>query len=116
MSKIFAIHTIELKPGVKPETFEKFIAEAVNRLPSLKGWTTHIAKGDRGERRGKYVVIHVFDSMETRDMYFPLEGGQSADEVQQLFDTQEMQVVGEQWETYATSLMKTVYTDYVVLD
>lgn len=115
MSKVFAIHTIELKPGVKPETFEKFVAEEVSHMPSLKGWTTHIAKGDRGERRGKYIVIHVFDSPETRDMYFPLEGGQGTEEVQQLFDTQEMQAVGEQWEQYATSLAKTVYTDYIVL-
>lgn len=116
MSKVFAIHTIELKPGVRPETFEQFVNEEVSRVPWLAGWTTLVARGDRGERRGKYVVIHVFDSEATRNMYFPSEGGEISVEAQQLFSSAEMQALGERWDALATPLSQTVYTDYVVVE
>lgn len=113
MAKVFAIHYFDLKPGANASAFEKFIA--ADPFPTLSGWNTHIVKGERGERAGKYALIHEFDSVEIRNRYFPAEGGEPNPEVQQLFNSPEMQAAGEQWDAFATSMMQTVYTDYVVV-
>jgi hypothetical protein len=55
--KVLGLHTIELRPGVKAEDFEKFVIEEFYPLPHYEGWKRYIAKGDRGEREGKYVLV-----------------------------------------------------------
>ena len=44
MSKVFGMHTVALKPGVKAEDFEKFIADEVYPLPHWKVWKSICSK------------------------------------------------------------------------
>ena len=113
MAKVFAIHYFDLKPGANAAAFEAYVA--ATPFPSLPGWKTHIVKGERGERKGKYGVIHEFDSVETRNHYFPAEGGEPSPEFLQLMSSPEMQAASQQWDSFAPSLGNTVYTDYVVI-
>ena len=111
MSKAFGMHMIALKPGVKAEDFEKFVAEEVYPLPSLEGIESYLLKGDRGDREGKYLVVYEFESVEVRDRYFP-SPGEISKETQQVFES--WAAVFEKWQTFATPL-DVIYTDYIVV-
>ena len=110
MSRVFGMHMIALKPGVKVEDFEKFVTEEVS-LPSLEGLKGYLLKGDRGDREGRYLMMFEFESVEVRDRYFPSPGEMSK-EAQQAFEAEA--VAMEKWETFATPL-SVIYTDYVVV-
>ena len=47
MPKVFALHEMELSPGVAPEEYERFLAEEIAPMPELPGWKTHLLRGDR---------------------------------------------------------------------
>jgi len=113
MSKVFGMHMIALRPGVKAEDFEKFVIEEAYPLP----WPSevYLLKGDRGDREGKYLVMWEFESVEARDRYYPAPG-QPSEEYQQFMESHaaELQTVFEKWETFATPV-DTICTDYVVV-
>jgi len=111
MSKVFGMHMIALRPGVKAEDFEKFVTEEVYPLLSRAGLEVYLLKGDRGDREGKYLVMWEFESVEARDRLSP-SPGQMSEEAQQLFEP--FAPVFEKWETFATPL-DTICTDYVVV-
>ncbi len=79
MSKIISVHILEPLPGVTLEDYEKVMFEAAQAFQMIdaKGWKTYVSKGDRGIRKGKYALIHEFDSIEARQRYFPVEGGEA---------------------------------------
>ena len=110
MVKVFGVHEIELLPQADAAAFERFV---LNELPKpFPGWTLHLAKGDRGSRRGKYAVIFELDST-SRDRYSPSEN-QLNDEGRRLADAVAAQVA--KMATFTTTVMGTnsVFTDYVV--
>ena len=109
MSKVFGMHMIALRPGMKAEDFEKFVIEEVYSLPWP--WEVYLLKGDRGDREGKYLVMNEFESVEARDRWFPAPGEMS-EEAQQLFEP--FAPVLEKWATFATPL-DTICTDYVAV-
>jgi hypothetical protein len=111
MSKVFGMHMIALKPGVKAEEFEKFATEEVLPLLSLVGAKACLLKGDRGDREGKYLAMSEFESVEVRDRYFP-SPGEVSKEAQQVWES--WPAAMERWETFATPL-SAIYTDYVVV-
>lgn len=111
MSKVFGMHMIALRPGVKAEDFEKFVIEEAYPLLSLEGPKVYLLKGDRGDREGKYLVMYEFERVEARDQLFP-SPGEMSEEAQQFFEP--LAPVFEKWETFATPL-DTIYTDYIVV-
>ena len=112
MAKVFGIHMIGLRPGVKGEDFERFFREKVSPLPRLSGMKVYLLKGDRGDREGKYLVM-LEQEIETRDRLFPLNAPPSA-EMQQFFDTH--QGVFAEWDKLASPIgAPTIFTDYVVV-
>ena len=111
MSKVFGMHMVALRPGVKAEDFEKFVTEEMYSLPSPEGIESYLLKGDRGDREGKYLVVSEFESVEVRDRYYP-SPGEMSEEVQRLFAP--YAAVWEKWETFATPV-DVIYTDYVVV-
>ncbi len=111
MSKVYGLHTIALKPGVKAEDFEKFVAKAISSSPPMEGTEIHVLKGDRGDREGKYLYLIEFASPEVRQRYFPAPG-EATEEAQQILAS--MAKIFEEWETYATSI-NVIYTDYVTV-
>jgi hypothetical protein len=110
MAKLYGIHEIELKPGVKEEDFEEFMVEQVYALPWPCEFT--LLKGDKGERDGKYLVLMVFESTEARDRWDPVSGWITG-EGRRFFQTHAATV--EKYEAMATPVGETIYTDYVVL-
>jgi hypothetical protein len=111
MSKVFGMHMIAIKPGVKAEDFEKFMQEEA--LPSflLEGVKGYLLKGDRGDREGKYLVMYEFESVEARDRYFP-SPGETSKEAQQSFEASGVFALMEKWGKFATPI-DTIYTDYI---
>jgi hypothetical protein len=116
MPKVFGVHEIELQPGVDPEEYERFIAEVVAPMPEFPGWKTHLLKGDRGARTGKYLVLFEIESEEARDRYFP-GPGEASEELTRFFEERpEAAAAMEKWETYTPfDSVDDVTTDYVVL-
>jgi hypothetical protein len=111
MAKVFGMHVVALKPGVKAEDFEKFVTEEVYPLPWFEGIENYLLKGDRGDREGKYLWVIEIESVETRDRYFP-SPGEMSEEVQQFSAAHA--AVFEKWDTFATPI-SVIYTDYVVV-
>ncbi len=74
---VLSMREFELKPGADAAEFEKFVrgemCETVAK--SVKGMKIKILKGDRGERKGAYILVWEFDSVAARNQFFPREGG-----------------------------------------
>jgi hypothetical protein len=73
MARVFGVHTFELKPGVTEQDFER-CANEFHAL-QLTGVESYWAKGDKGERKGKYVLILVMESA-ARDVYYGSADGE----------------------------------------
>jgi hypothetical protein len=71
MSKLYGIHPISLRPGVKAADFEKFVKEELPAAVSYPGWEMRILKGERGEREDKYLVLIETESIEARNRFAP---------------------------------------------
>jgi hypothetical protein len=114
MAKLFGLHEIELHSDVKPEDFERFVVEEVNRGQLLPGVATLVLKGDRGEREGKYLLMMEFDSAESRDRLFPTPG-QPSEEAQRYLESS--WATKEKWAAFGRVLGTTdISTDYVVVE
>jgi hypothetical protein len=74
--RVLAFRELTLLPNVNPKQLERFAAEQLT--PTFKkkvpGVQSYIIKGERGDNKGKYVHLLIFDSERTRDLYFPDEG------------------------------------------
>jgi hypothetical protein len=112
MTKIFAVHEIELRPGVSAEAFETFFATEIGSGPLYPGWWAKLLKADRGARAGKYLVIFEIESAEVRDRYFPAAGARSEEALQFTQQHPEFAAMFEQWSTLASPLGE-VYSDYI---
>ena len=76
MPRVYGLHRVRLRPGVAAEEFERFALTAF--IPALQavhadGVEFALLKGERGAQAGEYQFLMVFDSVETRDRYFPGE-------------------------------------------
>ena len=62
--KVIAVRFLELKAEVDTAEFEKFAYEEFNPAHegALPGLSEYIAKSDRGDNEGSYVLFMVFDS------------------------------------------------------
>jgi hypothetical protein len=114
MAKVYGMHMIALKPGVKAEEFEKFVVEEVYSLPMFEGQEGYLLKGDRGDREDKYLWLMEIESVENRDRYYP-SPGKTAEEADQFVESHpEFVEMVKKWETFATPI-DVIYTDYVVV-
>ena len=107
MPKLYGIHSVQLKPGVDAQAFERFIAEEAFRTPPSSGLTLRLVKGDRGDREGEYLIIFDYDTVERRNRDFPTPGQPSA-----VFQ-QEMQAVSAAWDKLGDFTSTDSFTDYV---
>ncbi len=77
MPKQYALHMLELRPGVTVEDFEMFVKDEWPLYTPYPGWKTRILKGERGDREGNYLVLNETESVEARDRIFPRIGEKS---------------------------------------
>lgn len=98
MPRVYGLHRVRLRPGVTAEEFERFTLSAF--LPALQelradGVDFALLKGERGARAGEYQFVMIFDSVETRDRYFPEETRPSEELIALI---QPLQELSEVWE------------------
>jgi hypothetical protein len=110
---VFSMREFKLKPGVKVEEFDAFVRKEMTGATTkdATGLKLHILRGDRGARKGAYMMIWEFDSVATRDHYFPREGGWSSQAFQQA--SKAMTTVMGKLSSYIRE--PAVYTDYVMV-
>jgi hypothetical protein len=71
----------------------------------FEGVETYLAKGDKGERVGQYVLIYLIDSVESRDRSFGPPSGPSPE-----FSEEAKEALAK-----GDTLCTTKFTDYVVV-
>src|SRR5262245_56822861 len=114
MTKVFALHEVELRPGVSAEEFETFFATEIGDAPIYPGWWAQLLQADRGARAGKYLVMFEIESVELRDRYFPTAGERSEEAWQYTHRHPEITAMFEKWSTFTTPPGE-VYSDYIVV-
>jgi hypothetical protein len=101
---------------VEPEEYERFFAEEIAPSPMLPGWKTHLLKGDRGARAGKYLVLLEIESLESRDRCFP-RPGEGSEEFTRFFEQHpEAAAALEKWREWGPFGSETdISTDYIAV-
>jgi len=110
---VLSVREFELRSGVKPEEFEKYAREELTRALSQAktGTRFRILKGDRGDRKGGYLLIWEFESVAARNEFFPKEGGGASPACQQAW--KRIKLAMEKFSIYVKE--KRSYTDYVMV-
>ena len=71
--RMLGIHHLALKDGVRPEDFERFVAEEWS--PVIRGRVPGIPimvfKGERNAKGGDYLLVYDIQSQYVRDWYWP---------------------------------------------
>jgi hypothetical protein len=119
MTRVFGLHEIELHPGVKEEDFENFVLNEMSTAPMYPGWSMRLLKGERGERKGKYLLLIDIESLEARDRFAPAPDKGSEETAQ--FDQEhkdEVEPLFQKWNTFSPTQIgqNSNYTDYLVLE
>lgn len=96
--RVYGLHRVRLRAGVDPAEFERFTRTEF--LPALEalgvpGVEFALLKAERGVEAGGYQFMLLFDSLETRDRYFP-EETRASDELIAL--VRPLHALAEVWE------------------
>ena len=110
---VVSVREFELRSGVKPEEFETYVKQELTRALSSSKTGAHfrILKGDRGDRKGGYILIWEFESVEARNAFFPKEGGGASPACAQSW--KRIKLAMEKFSIYVKE--KHSYTDYVTV-
>ena len=110
---VLSVREFELRSGVKPQEFEKYAREEFTRAlgQAKTGTRFRILKGDRGDRKGGYLLIWEFESVAARNEFFPKEGGGASPTCQQAW--KRIKLAMEKFSIYVKE--KRSYTDYVMV-
>ena len=111
MTRVLGMHEIELNPGVSEEDFENFVLNEMSAGPAYPGWSLRLLKGDKGARKGKYLIVFDIESVEARDRL-----DESSEENEQF--NKEWEPLFQKWSTFSpTDFGKHQnYTDYLELE
>jgi hypothetical protein len=119
VTRVFGMHEIELNPGVKEEDFENFFLNELATAPLYQGWSVRLLKGDRGARKGKYLVLIDIESLEARDRFSPAhnQGSGESDQFEEAY-TDIWEPLFHKWTMFSPTNMvqHPDYTDYLVLE
>ena len=109
---VLSLREFELRSGVKTETFEAFVRQEMAAVAKdTAGMKIRILKGDRGTCKGRYVLLWEFDSVASRNSYFPKEGGFASPAFRDAW--KRMSGVMDRFSGYVKEA--SAYTDYVVV-
>ncbi len=119
MARLYGMHELELREGVRPEDFERFVTEELSQMLLREGQQIYVLKGDRGDRAGKYVFVFEYDSVESRDRDSP--GSNQDSEELMTWLAEHYAEVGALFDRLSTFVepdwdIGHHYTDYVVLE
>jgi hypothetical protein len=99
MTRVYGLHEIKLKPGVKGQDLEGFVVEEVYPLPWSEDVQAYLLSGERGAEQGQYLWVFEFGSVEARDRYAP-PPGQPTEEARKWLEAHA--AVFDKWATFAT--------------
>jgi len=110
---VVSVREFELKPGIKADDFEAFARRGISEAETRGnlGPQMHVLRGERGERKGKYVLVWEFDSIAARDQCFPKEGAGSSVGFRETWSR--IRVMLGKFGSYVR--VKGDYTDYVLV-
>jgi hypothetical protein len=110
---VISVREFELRSGIKPEEFENYARKELTHALSEAKTGTHfrILKGDRGDRKGGYLLIWEFESVAARNEFFPKEGGGASPACQQQW--KRIKLAMEKFGAYVKE--KHGYTDYLTV-
>lgn len=116
--RVVGKHHLTIKEGME-SAFEDFIINKLhpNYADHVPGMRFFVLKGDRGIDKDGYVGLYTFDSVERRDSYFPVPGGDPSAEYDAAFEPllpiyEELLSFYEHEDQY---MDYTEYTDYVLV-
>lgn len=113
MAKVFGIHYITIKTGATLAEFEAYIARATPHFEPWPGVDSYVTKGERGDRKDRLLYVVDFESIETRNRYFPAAQTYSVEALERFAAYENFM---PEWEQYATFGGDPVlWTDYVVI-
>ncbi|BBP77057.1 hypothetical protein PHLH7_31610 [Pseudomonas sp. Ost2] len=114
VARVIGIHNLALRPDVRAETFETFIARNHHRIEDYPDWKFHLLKGERGNRLDQYVVMMEIASLAALDVFYPeldIATDEAAKFARAHRDTKQMY---EEWKQLASfSGSPQIYTDYL---
>jgi hypothetical protein len=108
---VYAMRELTLKPDADVAEFERFIREvyAPTVAAQVPGMRAYVIKGDRGEKKGRYILFWEISSAGVRDLYFPPGEEQASPALQQFLKTL------PRWEMDRWVQTRGPHTDYVVI-
>ncbi len=71
--RVVALREITLKSGVNVQEFERYFSDVYARTTAerIPGLQIYLLRGERGDRKDKYLMVWEFDSLVRRNEYFP---------------------------------------------
>ncbi|SFC12718.1 Coproporphyrinogen III oxidase [Kosakonia oryzae] len=115
-ARVIGIHNLALRPDVKAQDFETFIAENHHRIEDYPDWKFRLLKGERGNRLDQYVVMMEIASLVALDQFYPqpdIATDEAAIFARAHRDTKQMY---EEWKQLASfSGSPQIYTDYLAV-
>ncbi|OEU92017.1 hypothetical protein DB35_06615 [Streptomyces abyssalis] len=114
LARVIGIHNLALRPDVRADTFESFIAENHHRIEDYPDWKFRLLKGERGNRLDQYVVLMEIASLAALHAFYPdadIATAEAAAFAKAYRDTKQMY---EEWKQLASfSGSPQIYTDYL---
>lgn len=115
--RTYAVRSMTLKQGVDAKAFEKYAKEKLNTtFRNVPGVEARIAKADRGENKGIYLLIYFYDSKATRDYYYPVENATEYSKPAQEMIPKIEKAIRGLYEFVEEEPESSIYTDYVFIE
>lgn len=113
--EVIAVRECKFKPGVDLTKFEKFIIEKFNpamegAYPGVKAFVTKV---ERGQKKGSYALIYIFDSGKTLHAVVSEENGKMGDWFVPFWE--KSAPMRKELDTYMEEGWGSKYDDYTVL-
>lgn len=118
-SQVMAYRDLHLKADIDIAAFEKFVKEEFTPTfdEFVPGVRALILKGERGEKKDQYALLLIFDSMHTRNFYFPTpKHGETnmPEESLKLWRPGQIMLI-ERMDEFIEPLEGSIFTDFVIV-
>lgn len=112
LGEIIAVRYFSIEESLQTE-FEEFVTTVYHPTfqKSIEGYYNYILKGDRGDKKGSYILLTVFDSADRRDEYFPVPLMPASDSYQEQWN--ETEEIVNKFNSYLPENIDFDYTDYI---
>lgn len=110
--RVIGLREIALRSDADPREFETYFSDVYARTMAerVPGLQLYLLRGERGDRKDRYLLVWEFDSLAQRNEYFPQPGAPS-EKWTQVTQNMPQFALGK----YLEPQTEDRYTDYVVL-